>query len=379
MREATERAGFDILRAYAPLRAARYAMAIGDMARPRASLDEAAELLTDRSAQGHVARPPRRPSSCSRRVASTRPPPLLAQPARPRRPRAASPDGSACSSPLAGPPRRRAVRRTSSTPMIVEPAPVRLPRSRRSRPSSTDSRRRPARAVAADPALAGLWRPLGRRRATVRRRTASSSRPCSPPSPGGHDDAIDGLAAPRCGHGLADPAAYRAAALQLLAGPALAGDRSARTRRCRAPRAARALLARWPGWRRDEVDALLAGASRPRRSRTTPAPAQPARAGGRRPAGRGPQQRRAGPAALHQPEDGGGARLEHPDQARHVEPGRGGGVGGAPGPRAARPATGVSARLRPSEGDRPLALSVQQHEGPEPTCSRSSTDSSAAM
>lgn len=52
MREAADRAGFDTLRATVPLRAARYAVAVGDAGLVRANLDEAHALLPGTSQKG---------------------------------------------------------------------------------------------------------------------------------------------------------------------------------------------------------------------------------------------------------------------------------------------------------------------------------------
>ena len=52
MREAADRAGFDTLRAYVPLRAARYAVATGDAALAKAYLDESNALLPANSLKG---------------------------------------------------------------------------------------------------------------------------------------------------------------------------------------------------------------------------------------------------------------------------------------------------------------------------------------
>ncbi len=52
MREAAELGGFDLMRAYASLRAARHAIAIGDMAQARSRLDEATDMLTPEGHKG---------------------------------------------------------------------------------------------------------------------------------------------------------------------------------------------------------------------------------------------------------------------------------------------------------------------------------------
>ena len=82
--------------------------------------------------------------------------------------------------------------------------------------------------------------------------------------------------------------------------------------------------------------------------------AHPARAGDHRPRGRGPLQRRDRQAALHQHQDGVGARLQHPRQARRRLPHRGR-RGGPPAPPAAlsrlrRPGARPTRRVRAHGG-----------------------------
>jgi hypothetical protein len=81
-------------------------------------------------------------------------------------------------------------------------------------------------------------------------------------------------------------------------------------------------LARWPGFRRDDVERLAHVR---------------ARAGGGGAAGTRTQQRRGGPGAVHLPEDRRGARVEHPHQARAGEPHRDRRVVPAGAPRAVAP------------------------------------------
>ena len=180
MREAAELGGFDLMRAYAALRAARHAIAIGDMADARSRIDEATEMLspdghkgvwighllafllleegrldaadalleqlpsTGDRGDGHLAgrpaarpgRPPRRPSPARR-----------ARPDDRRDQHLLVPDGGA-----RGPARRH---RGGDPP--------------RASPSTTSG--------------SGSCR-AGPRRATVRPSTTSSTRPCSRPTPG---------------------------------------------------------------------------------------------------------------------------------------------------------------------------------------------------
>ena len=108
---------------------------------------------------------------------------------------------------------------------------------------------------------------------------------------------------------------------------------------------ARGMLERWPGWRRDSVDALLQrldGAVAP--SGDGDGALDPTRARGRGASRRGPEQRRRRPTPVHLPEDRRGPRLEHPDEARDVEPLR--------GRRLAREASGDGKPVRPL-GTRP--------------------------
>ena len=95
--------------------------------------------------------------------------------------------------------------------------------------------------------------------------------------------------------------------------------RSAPTRSLEARRSLDA-LSRWPGWRRDRVEALL-GRLEGSTARADRRPDR-TRVRGRRADRRGAHQRSARRAPVHLAEDGGGARLEHPRQARAVEPHR---------------------------------------------------------
>ena len=131
------------------------------------------------------------------------------------------------------------------------------------------------------------------------------------------------------------PGRRRAAHRRLPAGPAAGGAGPLP----RGPRPARRGRRRPAG--RPRGPGPMAGVAARRDRRPPPAPRRHAVAGdGRgRPhgarargggaAGRGRHQRRAGPAAVHLAEDGGGARVQHPDEAGHGQPGGGGGVGGA--------------------------------------------------
>jgi DNA-binding CsgD family transcriptional regulator/tetratricopeptide (TPR) repeat protein len=246
LRTAADRAGFDILRAYSTLRAARQAMALGDQRLVLASLAEAAELLPRASPKGDWI------GNLEALVALEQGRPEVAQAALDRAPHEPGPDDAAITAML-----RLAV--LTHTGRSDRAEAERLLAAAISKQHLTD-----ALEVLLD--LLDVAERAGFD-VDVLRGGPVAAWSSAGPWPPEHHALIEAVLAGADPTGvepiltlvddeaLSLPAVRRAALLSRVArARAAAGDRAGALE---AARSSRAVLDRWPGWRREEVDELI--------------------------------------------------------------------------------------------------------------------------